>query len=199
MKRYHSFPSTDVEPVVTPQEIADWTGADLADPLFGPLSIAATSTVIEFLQSELITRERTTVYETWPTVGTRQGAALSPSDEYLCRGVEVPYARFSTPLTLQVEASGTITTDYRVLERFPAELHFQTVPATQTDENPALKMVYNAGYGTIDDVPQTIKTAVLMITGYLYDHRGACTAEDALKKSGADVVLTPFKAKGVIL
>lgn len=199
MKRYRSYPMTDVESVITAQEFADWTGADLADPLFGPLSIAATSAVIEFLQSELITRERTTVYEDWPTTGTDSAPALSKNDAYLCPRVELPYARLSDPVTITVEAGGEVTTDFRVLDTLPAELYFDTFPVFNVDDAPALKLVYNAGFGTIDDVPQAIKTAVLMIAGYLYDHRGACDVYDALKSSGAETALTPYKSKVVIL
>lgn len=199
MKRYRSNPTTDVESVITAQEFADWTGADVADPLFGPLSIAATAAVIEFLQSELITRERVTVYEDWPATGTDSAPALSRNNAYLCQRVELPYARLSDPVTIAVEAGGDVTTDFRVLETLTAELYFDTIPVFNVDDAPALKMTYNAGFGTIDDVPQAIKTAVTMVTGHLYDHRGECSAEDAIKKSGADSILFPYKAKAVIL
>jgi uncharacterized phiE125 gp8 family phage protein len=40
-----------------------------------------------------------------------------------------------------------------------------------------LRVDYTAGYGGPDDVPQAIKTAILMYVNHLYSNRGDCTPE----------------------
>ena len=199
MDRHHTQPSTDVESVITDAELADWLGVDPSDPLLAAMSIAATSATIEFLQFELITRERVTVYEDWPTLGTNTAPSLSPNDLGLNLIVDIPYARLASPIVLDVEAGGEATTDYRILMHLPAAVYFNSLPVLDPSDAPALKMTYNAGYGTIDDVPQVIKTAVTMVAAYLYDHRGECSAEDSIRLSGADIMLTPYKARVIIL
>lgn len=198
MTRYHTRPTSDVQPVITAAELAEFTGTDVLDPLLLPLATAATAAVIEFLQSELIDRERVVTYEYWPSVGTVSGASLSRSDAQLDEAVVLPYARLSSPVALSVLVNDELTTDYRVLDMFPAEIKFSRIPATGSDA-PAIKATYNAGFGTINDVPQVIKTGVTMVADYLYNHRGECTADDAIKKSGADVLLFPYKAHAVNL
>lgn len=199
MKNYHAYPTSEVLPVITAAEFADFTGVDPADPLLVPFATTATAAVIEFLQSELITRERVVVYEDWPSVGAIGGPNLSGSDAYVDQDVELPYARLSSPVTLSVEVSGDVTTGYRVLSQLPAALRFDAFPIAGGNTNPAIKATYNAGFGTINDVPQQIKTAVTMVADYLYNHRGSCNADDAIQKSGAAVLLTPYKAKVVVL
>lgn len=199
MRNFHTFPSTDVVAVITDDELADWLGVDNTDPLLPAMSVASTSAIIEFLQFELITRERVTVYEDWPTVGTNTAPSLSPNDMLLNLIVDIPYARLTDPVVLAVEAGGAATTEYRILEQLPAALYFNALPVLDPNDAPALRMTYNAGYGAIGDVPKVIKTAVTMVAAYLYDHRGECSAEDAIKLSGADIMLTPYKAKVILL
>jgi len=197
---FHTSASTDVEAVITNAELAENTGADVSDPLLPGLAIAATAAAIEFLQFELITRERVTTYETWPTAGTNTAPDLSGNNLYLKHLVEVPYAKLTDPVMLTVEVVGEVTTDYRIIDRLWASVYFNA-PTVSGDLNtaPAIKMTYNAGYGTIDDVPQVIKTAVTMIATYLFDHRGGCSATDAINQSGANTLLTPYRAKAIII
>ncbi|MEQ3625984.1 MAG: hypothetical protein ABNH26_08755 [Celeribacter sp.] len=49
----------------------------------------------------------------------------------------------------------------------------------------AIDIVYQAGYGAKDDVPAPLRRSVLLLAGYLFDHRGACDLGNALKASGA--------------
>jgi hypothetical protein len=47
-------------------------------------------------------------------------------------------------------------------------------------------------------VPTAIKTAIMMIAAFMYEHRGQCDANDAIKKSGAANLLRPYKVEVVI-
>jgi hypothetical protein len=55
-----------------------------------------------------------------------------------------------------------------------------------------IRIEYTAG---MPFVPGAIRTAIMMIGGFIYDHRGGCDAEDALKKSGALNLLRTYKVE----
>lgn len=60
------------------------------------------------------------------------------------------------------------------------------------------QITYKAGYGdNASDVPQAIRDAIKRLTGFLYEHRGDCTAEQALKGSGAAMMLDLYRLRGL--
>lgn len=57
-----------------------------------------------------------------------------------------------------------------------------------------LYVKYTAGFGeTADDLPEGIKQGVLQHSAYMYNHRGDCDADEALKKSGAELLYRPYR------
>jgi hypothetical protein len=199
MKGYHSTPTGAVVAVITDAELADWIGVGVSDPLLSVMALTATAAAIEYLQFELINSERVTTYEEWPTSGTLAGPDLAPSNAYLERDIAMPYAMPGKVTVSEVLTGGEANTDYRILSTRTAALRFDTFPALSSDVA-AIKMTYVAGYGpNASDVPRPIRTAVLMAADFLYNNRGACSASDALDKSGAATVLFPYKAQAVVL
>jgi len=194
---YHSYPLTDVEPVITNAELADWLGVDDTDPLLPVMATSATSAAIEFLQSELISRQRQTIYQEWPSVGTNTAPSISPNNISSKLYIDLPYARLISVDFLIL--GGTITTDYKEVISLPAKLYIDSPVVTSEAGNPAISVTYTAGYGLISDVPQAVKTAVSMLAAYMYDHRGACDVTSALNQSGAAMALTPYKTSVVVL
>lgn len=194
---YHTYPTTEVQSVITAQELADWIGVEATDPLLPIMGQTITGAVIEFLESELIDRERVVVYEQWPLIGTATDSALSEPDAFLVHDVVLPYARLQS--VTEALAGGTATTDYRALDSLPSKLRFESIPVISDSDYPALKVTYVAGYGAIGDVPMSIKTAVLMASDFLYNNRGSCSADQALQKSGAKTILTPYKTRAILL
>jgi len=66
------------------------------------------------------------------------------------------------------------------------------LPGDLRDEN-AWKIVWTAGYGTAStDVPASIRRAIIMLAGHLYENRGDCEGE-LCGVSGAYSTLNPFK------
>lgn len=185
-----SIPATDVQSVVTVQELADWLATDNTDPLLPVMGATATAMAIDYCQREFITRERTVTYNVWPVVGTVT-RGLSGSNHMLSSQVKLPYAQ--AVAVLSVELSGEVTTDYALMKGAPDYLQFDTVETGSDVFTPAIVATYTAGYGTIDDVPQGIKSAVLMLASFLYSHRGGCDADHALKQSGAAMALNPYR------
>ena len=199
MQQYHSIPSTPVVAVITDAELADWLGVDVSDPLLPVMAETATAAVIDFLEYELLTRERVTHWENWPTLGTLSGPSLSPPDAGLMAEIELPYAMPRGLAVTEVLVAGEATTDYRITVRRTASICFDAFPVTTSDTE-ALKITYTSGFGpNASDTPLAIRTATFMTADFLYNNRGSCSASDALGKSGAGAVLTPYKAKVVIL
>lgn len=193
----HTYPLTEVVPVVTNAELADWLGVDDSDPLLPVMATAATSAAIEFLQSELISRQRKVVYQEWPSVGTDTRPSVSRNNMYENRFVNLPYARLVS--VEEVLLSGDENTDYVKINALPAKLYFDSFYYSYEDGIPALDITYTAGYGDIDAVPVAIKSAVSMLAAYMYEHRGSCDSASALNQSGAAMALTPYKTSVVIL
>lgn len=67
-----------------------------------------------------------------------------------------------------------------------------SLPADLRDEN-SWKITWVAGYGTAStDVPASIRRAIIMLAGYLYENRGDCEG-DCMGKCGASSLLNPYK------
>lgn len=196
---YKTEPLSATESAIDTADLADWLGDDDTDPLLSAMTVTATSAVIEYLQSELVTRSRRTVYEFWPTTGTNTMPSISRNNECLQFEIALPYARLDSITTIQSGGEAVDSDYYRVLDGFPTRLLFNSIPAYNAEDYPALYIEYDAGYGAVDDVPTEIKTAILMCADFLYNNRGSCSAYDALQKSGAATLLTPFRAQVVLL
>jgi len=187
-----SIPSTPVTPVITDQQLADWLRLDdLTDPLITPLATAATAGVIEYLNRNLITREFTLTAQDWPTAGTPT-AGMSPSLGGFVLNILLPYSNSMADVANAVTAvtvNGDAYTDYNLRGD---EIVFDGFTSHDDDE-PAFVVVYDAGYSDIDAVPEAIVTAVTMVAAYMYEHRGMCTAADAINNTGAAMLLTPYR------
>lgn len=181
---------------VTNQELADWLRLDDdTDPLLSVMTVTATQAVIDYLQRDLLPRNWVLVHEDWPTVSpTRRYSDVTFDFTCFNRVIELPYAGAISVDTVMVY--GEATTEYRLLDSLPSKLKFHYQAATSSDEVPAITVTYTAGMGaTAADIPQAIKTAITMTAAFLYEHRGQCTAEDALKDSGAAASIQSFRVR----
>lgn len=193
----HSTPATDVQSVITDAELADFLGVDETDTLLPSFAQSATSLVIEYLERELITRARTVVYNEWPVFGTYSHPSISPNNSTISTKLKLPYAG-----ALSVESvtiGGDLFTDYQLMKGRPDYLQFKAIALSTDAFVPAAVIEYTAGYGAIGDVPQGIKSAVLMLAAYLYAHRGACDVGTAIKQSGAASMLAPYKMNMAVI
>jgi uncharacterized phiE125 gp8 family phage protein len=64
-------------------------------------------------------------------------------------------------------------------------------PSTMATAN-AVRVRFICGYDTAAVVPATLKAAVLLMTGYLYEHREA-TVEDAFTAGAVRALLNPYQ------
>ncbi len=176
---------------VTAQELADWLAPlDSADPLLDPMLLTATDAVIRRLGYDLLARDWTYTLWDWPVLGTPTSPSLSRQASELDRVIGLPYAKIislDSVTSYGAAVTGTVARQDDVALPRGVERY-----AHQTNDDPALVFEYRAGFGEVDDVPNSIKTAIKQMAGFLYEHRGACSATDAMHKSGAAVMLIPW-------
>lgn len=188
------------DPLVSPvdnQALADWLRLDDdTDPLLPVMLTTATQAVIDYLQRDLLPRNWVLVHEEWPTVSpTRRYSDITFDFTCFMREIELPYAGAISVDT--VTTYGDVTTEFRVLDSLPSKVKFHYQAKVYADDSPAITVAYTAGMGAAAaDIPQAIKTAILMIAAYMYEHRGQCDAETAIKDTGAATVLQPFRVRG---
>lgn len=194
-----SRPLTDAQAIVTAQELSDWLSLDNpSDPLLSPMAQAATSALIEWLEMELITRERELTLEHWPKVGTDTYPSVSPNDFLYELRVDLPFSHTAATLN-SVDSFGVdVSADVELMQGKPFKMVFDDIYQTDTNEA-AIIARYETGFGTIDDVPEQLKTAVKMLAAYMYEHRGACDVTDAIKTSGAAMFAQPYKMNLVVM
>ena len=176
---------------VTAQELADWLALDSADPLLNPMLLTATDAIIRRLGYDLLARDWKYTLWDWPVIGTPTSPSLSRQASDLDRVIELPYAKIislDSVTSYGAAVTGTVARQDDVALPRGVERY-----AYQINDDPALVFAYRAGFGeAADDVPDSIKTAIKQIAGFLYEHRGACDAAGAMHKSGAAAMLTPW-------
>lgn len=70
----------------------------------------------------------------------------------------------------------------------------QTWPVALRPTN-AIEIEYKAGYGTsANDVPLPLRRAIRNLVAHFYQHRGDCESNQAMSQSGADKLVSQYKA-----
>jgi uncharacterized phiE125 gp8 family phage protein len=190
------------DPLISPVstfQLAEWLRLDgTSDPLLNGLITAATQVTIDWLQRDLIARDWVLVHECWPM---RNRNLTSHQSSQYYRTVELPYGGALSIADVTVYGELVPSADYRITDELPSSIRFMqgAYPVLTDYESPALTVNYRAGFGeTQGDVPSAIHTAILMMAGYMYAHRGACEAAQALTMSGASTLLQPFRVRAGI-
>ncbi len=197
-----TYATSPIGPVTTAIELADladWLVVDVSDPVLPMVARLATAHVIEYLQSELVERQRTVVYQQWPARGSYAHLSISPRNDQIEHDVMLPYAQLISVESVTAYGEALDAADYRILDTKPASIRLSPQYAT-SDDFPALSVEYAAGFGpTAQDVPEEIRIGIMTLAGYLYEHRGACDVDMAMRSSGAAAMLYPYKLRAVAL
>ena len=178
-------PATDTVSPVTAAELAAFIGVDASDPLLAGILLAATDAVIRYLNQDLIQREWVGLIK----APTSTGWQLSP--------YTLPQTTFELPYTALVSVEAVMTTDLTDVQYV---LQSKRKPARITlldwDYQTDVEVEYTAGIAaTAADVPAAIKSGIMMLAAFLYDHRGECDAMDAIKRSGAANMLKFYRVE----
>ncbi len=189
---YHSKPLSQAVSPVSATELNDWVrGLDECDPMLKVVLKAATGFVIDWLELELLSRDRLATWKDWPVIGTPT-AGISHTNATYKTTLEIPYANLITMDAVLID--GALVTDYHLFtDQRPALIDLRDVFSVSDYDEPAIQIQYQAGFGGADDVPDDIKIGIMMLAGYMYDKRGACDLGEALSNSGAKSLLQPHK------
>lgn len=189
--------SDQIVPPVSSQELADWSRLDSDDPTLRTALYIATNAVISYLKLDLINRSWLLRYREWPKIGTKLDYSISRNQSYWREIIELPNANLQSIESVKV--NGVLTTDYIVLDGNPSAIQFETVP-TYDNDNYALEVEYTAGYGSASaQVPEPIRTAIIMVASYISEHRGGCDTGNALEMSGAKSLIASYAIRGGIV
>ena len=178
-----AIPQTETVSPVTAAELAAFLGVDAADPLLDGMLVAATDSAIHWINQDLTRRKW--VLKIGDNIGSE--AQLSPA-RYQSNIFELPYTALLSVLSV---SSACASLDWKVVSTGrPAKIQLDG-----WDGVTEVTVTYNAGMAFI---PTAIKTAIMMIASFMYEHRGQCDGDEAIKKSGAANLLRPYKVEVVI-
>ena len=172
---------TETVSPVSAAELAAFIGVSATDPLLAGFLVAATDAAIRYINQDLQIREWVGIVP----VPLQTRLQLSPYID--------PPTTFELLYTALVSVESVTGNDNEALSY---ELQAERRPAKITvlgwDFLSELRIEYTAGMAS---VPSSIKTAIMMAAAFMYDHRGACEADDALRKSGAATLLRPYRVE----
>ena len=174
-------PQTDTVSPVDAADIAAFIGVDADDVLLPGMLQAATDAVIRYINQDLLEREWVGI------VPVPQSARLQLSPY-----IDHP-STFELPYTALLEVTSVTANGDEAMEY---TLQDQRRPAKITvhgwDYLSEIRVEYTAGMASI---PAAIKTAIMMVAAFMYEHRGACDGMDAINKSGAANLLRTYRVE----
>lgn len=178
-------------PVISRLDLADYLRLDDAsDPFLQALTNSATQYVINRLQLEMVARQRVVIYPNYPTIGRTNAHSLSATRQVLKSEIELPFANIISVESLELYGVAVDPSVYQIKKTLPASVELKYATITNSDLD-ALKIEYTAGFGSLEDVPEDLKFAIVMFAAYLYEHRG-CGMADAFMQSGCAEMTTHY-------
>ena len=127
------------------------------------------------MNNELLQRSWVLKFDRYPSQGESFGG-LSPVSANLKSWIDIPLYPVTSVDSVTVDSEVEVTTSD--LDSKPPRVFF-TSYGINIDIN------YTAGYPTAADIPENVIMGLMMMAGYLYEHRGACEIGNAAKESGA--------------
>lgn len=202
MNNYYTIRADEPKCPITESDLSNYLRLD-GVPNCQELEIfmnAATRVAISYLQRALLLQRYVLQIDGIPYTGTKIRGVLSGSEALYLDEVNLPFGGPANIINVEViDQDGMSTTigdtDYVVdTTSIPTRIKFiqwGAIPMCDTDK---LKITYDAGYGEdTTEVPEGIRLGLLMLAGYMYEHRGECTPATSLSKSGATLALKPYR------
>jgi hypothetical protein len=153
----------------------------------------------------LITQTWTLTMDQWPNDGSQWWDGVRQGPISMINGgkaseVYLPRYPLQSVTSITVEGSPVVVADLFTVDtqRFPGRIVLKqsaTLP-TYTETANAISIAYIAGFGDdSDDVPSTLKLAVLQLASNLYTHRGdECSVQRAYIDSGAQSLVGAYQS-----
>lgn len=172
--------NTTSDPLVSPvtaEKLADYLGLDYSasdDALLNAHLLTACGWYIAHTNNELLQRNYKLKFDRYPSSDSYGG--LSPVFSASDAWIDIPL----TPVS-----SVTDCTFDDVPELFSADLDSKPPRIFTDNYGQNIVINYVAGYATADDIPSNAILGINMMAGYLFDHRGSCSIDNAAVDSGA--------------
>jgi hypothetical protein len=178
-----------IAPPVSVSDLQEYLALPSADSTLAGILAQATGAVVRYLGRDLIARDWTLTHWDWPATGTVNARNLGRDTGGPASEIPLPYGALSVA---SVERYGEAVSEY--VFRGGSIVLGGWFSGFMTPD-PALVVQYRAGFGeTAGDVPEEIRQAVLALAAFNYDHRGACDADEAMKRSGAAEMLGAWRS-----
>ena len=174
-------PKTETASPVSVSDFATFIGVEACDPVLPGLLIGATDVAIQYLRQDLIERE-------W--VATITPSALGP---LMLSPTQASSTTYELPYTALV-AVDAVTVDGEPVDYLLTAWRPAKVTLIGWDMASTVTVEYRAG---MDFVPFAIREGIKMIGAFLYEARGGCEASEAVKKSGASILLRPYRVESL--
>lgn len=213
-KRGSQIVTHPVAEPVSPVELQEHVVAD--DGILCPIKAdgliaAAREQIEETLGIAMITQTWIVALDRWPTGqepwwdGVRQGAMSELSGSN--KTYELPRFPLISVTGVNVYNEAGSATAVNVSNTFDIDTYQRpgrislkqgaVWPVALRSVN-AIEITYTAGFGaTKDDVPFALRQAVMMLAGYLWEHRGECSIGSAYHDSGAASVASRYAVAAI--
>jgi len=166
---------------VTPQQLADFLSIDYnsADAdLYNGFLLAATDACIKHTNIELLERDYTLKADRFPE---RQPGYGGVGIMYAYRSWWIDLPLYPVSAVTSVEIDGETADSPEIdLDSRPARI--------DPKEMGAVVIEYTAGHATAAQINPQLLLGIKMYAAYLYEHRGMCDVNEALKSSGASAL-----------
>lgn len=171
--------SVSVISPVTAESLAQFLGlpytAITTDALLDPYILTACEYFVSNTNHDLVSREWTLRLDSYPV------------DQH---------GRYEDIITLPISPATSITSieiDSVAYTAFTSDLYSRPNTITFDDvQSGGIVIVYEAGYADAASTPASIKMAIMLMAGYIYDNRG-CSLQMAWTESGAKILASQYK------
>lgn len=177
--------------VISAADVADYLALDSVPSYLSAICDAATDMMSRYLGRDLNQRTWTVTYRTWPDHGTLTVPSVSRNLSWNLRdSIDALYSAGDAINVHSVTAYGeALTTDDYTVWHSSVSVSPRFGPTDDADE-PALVIVYSTPW---IDLPPAITLGVMNLVAYMFEHRGSCSVDDAIKQSGVATAVAQYR------
>ena len=181
----HSKFTESITSPVTAAELQDWLELPTLESKLSGMLVTATDIAMTYIRQAILpTDVQATI------TSALDFAHKTQFDGYPY--VKLPWSALRSVASVTLDGVALANDEYAInTNTVPGRIHFYGAGFVTS-----IVVVYEAGLAADTSAcPEAIKTAIKQIAAYIYEHRGACDADEALQNSGAMSSLRRFRAE----
>lgn len=184
----HTKQLTDTVSPCTASDLQSWLELPETDSKLAAMLTTATDAITGYLRRAILPTDYqvtiTSLSDQWYRIANFNGYPY----------IELPYADLRGVDSVELDGEALAVDEYAAdTDTLPARLHVYG-----RAWNHKLVVAYEAGMAAnAGAVPQAIKTAILMTAAYIFEHRGMCEADEAVRNSGAAHVCKRYRIESL--